>query len=338
MSLLAERLLEALKTKSPAGQGEASQPHVKRNGQMDITLDAKSEAPIASDIFTAAQSPERNRAERWLDAQFERVSRFGPFTVTAKLTPELAELLLAKNPDNRPLSEVKIGQYVRDIGAGNWRHNGETIIVAETGELNDGQHRCRAVIDAGRAIVTEMTFGVGRDTRLTVDTGIKRTIGRQLHMMGYPEANSQAHAAALIMVFNRTKRFAQLTLALRPTPSEVQVFVSQHDLHTHILYSSAAARKLSLSKGMAAAVHYLCNQKDPHLADAFFEALATGVKDGVGLKGGPIYRLRELLIAKGKKLSEAQAAEAIIRAWNAVRHNRSPRSLLLDDQPFPIPE
>ena len=53
------------------------------------------------------------------------------------ITPDHAKALLAKNVANRKLSEQTYGQYKRDIINGDWQLNGETIKIAEDGELID---------------------------------------------------------------------------------------------------------------------------------------------------------------------------------------------------------
>jgi hypothetical protein len=121
-------------------------------------------------------------AHAWLATQHSRARRDGPFTVKTELTPALAKLLLDSNPENRKISPWLVRQMVRDIKNGRWALNGETLIVALSEELNDGQHRCQAVIDADKSIRTMITFGVERESRFTIDTGQKKSIGDHLDM------------------------------------------------------------------------------------------------------------------------------------------------------------
>ena len=69
------------------------------------------------------------------------------------LTPELATKLLARNTHNRTISSSRIRQYAADMAAGNWAFNGEAIKVSEGGQILDGQHRLRAVIESDVTII-----------------------------------------------------------------------------------------------------------------------------------------------------------------------------------------
>lgn len=294
--------------------------------------------------LTAPLFPIKHLSEQgtrsWFAAQVERARREGPFAITAELTPALAQLLLSLNPNNRkfyPLAPSYLGMC-RDIRAGKWQHNGETVIVADTSELNDGTHRCNAVVETGIAITTQMTFGVGRETRSSVDMGIKRTVAHHLEMRGHHDCNVLAHAGALILGFERTNRFTKLNAELRPTASEIIAFIESRDVLPHLSFGSGVARKFMLSKGLMVALHYQFASLDRAMADTFFDAVRDGVLGGEGLKNGPLYKLREMLITrKSRKLTDSEIAEATINAWNAWRRRRSARSLI-GGNPFPIPE
>lgn len=93
-----------------------------------------------------------------------------------------AQLLQTRNPKNRTLKEVKIGQLVTDIKTGNFRLNGETIIFSDEGNLLNGQHRLSAVVITGRPITTVVVFGIPGDAVATMDQGKTRAVGDILHM------------------------------------------------------------------------------------------------------------------------------------------------------------
>lgn len=100
------------------------------------------------------------------------------------LSPEIAQILVQNNQDNRPISPRGLAMRMRDIADGRWQVNGENVIISTDGKMNDGQHRCWAVILTGRAIRTLFTFGIARSTRNSVDGGIKRQAGAQAQMSG----------------------------------------------------------------------------------------------------------------------------------------------------------
>jgi len=65
-----------------------------------------------------------NATEAWLESMVHRGQR-APFAVIADLTPELAEILLSRNPENRPQKTWHIEEMADDIKAGRWVLNGQ---------------------------------------------------------------------------------------------------------------------------------------------------------------------------------------------------------------------
>lgn len=86
------------------------------------------------------------------------------------LTPDMATQLLESNGMNRPLSDVHVQRIAGQIKTGKWRFNGDTIKVAEGGDVLDGQHRLWAVIEAKQAVDTIIIYGIAREAFATVDT------------------------------------------------------------------------------------------------------------------------------------------------------------------------
>jgi hypothetical protein len=60
------------------------------------------------------------------------------------ITPEMAERILSGKAPNRHVSAGVIHKYARDMVAGRWRLNGQTIKISSSGKLLDGQHRLEA--------------------------------------------------------------------------------------------------------------------------------------------------------------------------------------------------
>lgn len=154
--------------------------------------------------FTSAASLNNSRAFRWLSDRIAQ-GRKGVYAEIAHMTPEIAQLLLDSNADNRRLNPGKVREYTEKMRAGIFELNGQSIIVSRDGFLNDGQHRCAACINSGAAIDTVMVFGVQRDSRYTVDAGMKREAGQLLSMRGVKNAHANATMAKLLQVWESEK-------------------------------------------------------------------------------------------------------------------------------------
>lgn len=106
------------------------------------------------------------------------------FSQVRTITPAMAEEMLKKNTQNRPLNQNYAQLYAKDMKAGNWKLNGEPIIFDDNGNLIDGQHRLMAVVIAGVPVDMLVVYGVGSDSFETIDSGKKRTAADAFSLSG----------------------------------------------------------------------------------------------------------------------------------------------------------
>ncbi len=316
MSLL-DTFIAILSTQKKAGdRAEDGRPHGASQDMLNMNvkpLESKADAPL----FSATHVTEARRAKAWIADRVEK-SKQGIFSEEVALTPVLAELLLESNPANRSIREGRVLEFATDIANGDWELNGEAIIIADTGELNDGQHRCRAVIMAGKAIQTLITFGVRRASRLTVDVGSARTAGDFLGMDGHKNANVAAAACSLLWQFERFD-YIRNAGAFRPTKAQVRHTFEQHpEIAASIDAIPRTGSMVGRSWSLLAFCHYVLSRKNKTAADYFIMRLTLG--DGL-TRGDPIYHAREKLLSDSR-LKVGERVEIILRTWNASRQNR----------------
>ena len=120
-------------------------------------------------------------------------------TKVEKITPELAREYLKKNTDNyRKLARGTVRNYAEDIKNGRWELNGETIVFAESGVLQDGQHRLAAIIQANKPADILVVRGVKDDVQVR-NIGKRRTDVDVLNAEGF-DCDATLIAAANIIV------------------------------------------------------------------------------------------------------------------------------------------
>jgi hypothetical protein len=124
------------------------------------------------------------------------------------ITPDYAEELLRGNFDNRKVQERVVQRYARDITSGDWKVNGDSIRIAKTGQVLDGQHRLLAVIKAKRPITSLVVRNLDADVQATIDTGKPRRLTDVLAMRGEKYHSVLASSARLVRVFDVEKRLA----------------------------------------------------------------------------------------------------------------------------------
>lgn len=98
-----------------------------------------------------------------------------------RITPELARHLLSKNYTNRKMSQSRVSFYARQMIDGEWIMNGQGIIVSNSGNLLDGQHRLMAVAQSGKSVDMLKVVLKGSSDNLTalgmpIDRGKPRTM------------------------------------------------------------------------------------------------------------------------------------------------------------------
>jgi hypothetical protein len=279
----------------------------------------------------------RTSGEAWLEANIRRARTVGIFAEVFDIDVDRAQALLARNPHNRSIVGSAVSEWAQTIRQGRWTVNGETIIVADTGELNDGQHRLLAVVETGIPIQSLVVFGVPRESRTTVDCGQKRTAAHVLGMSGVP--NSSLVAATIKILMNLDEGVAI------STHRNAQVIKNALPRYPNLDRSFAPGRRVGTqfrqSTAMCCALHYLFAQRDEELANAFFSTLADGTAP---TKTHPTALLRTRLIENlaGKaKLPMHEVAALFIKAWNAYRCGESLRYLrwrTAGDKPEDFPQ
>lgn len=251
----------------------------------------------------------------WFNECVER-GRHSTFAELITLTPGLANCLLDRNPHNRNLRQAKVEQYASDMRSGRWALNGEPIIVAKTGEMNDGQHRCAAVIDANTPVQVMVMFGLDRETRTTLDQGAARGAGDFLGMDGVENANVTATIARLVLAYDTSRGQAVDTKPF--THSEV---VQRAKSDPAVAEAAHFAVRGELRNIKAYAPHTIigfCYLVFSRIDENDAVEFLTGVCTGEGLKAGhPALVVRDRLLTVGK--SRPVKIALIFRAWNFYR-------------------
>ena len=300
--------------KTPARYSRGSQ------GTMTMEHMVLAKAPDGKAPARAAPaiSVEIARMKAWLSERLTACQK-DPVVEIVTLSPVLARLLLERNEKNRAISAVALDRLKRDIVEGRWEFNGETIVVSKDGKLNDGQHRCIAVAETGRAVRTTLVFGPQRDSRMTLDTGTARTVGHFLSMRGVKEANKVATVASMIWQW-REHGYITRTAEKKPTKSQtLAAAADEPGIVDSIAYVSQERAAAVASHTVLAFVHWAVNKASNGVdADRFMDAVIRGENLR---RGDPILYARNRLIAMRDMgvRDPGERVELLFKAWNADR-------------------
>lgn len=243
---------------------------------------------------------------------------------TETIGPAEAKALLEKNPMNRHLRDVLVRQFRRDIEAGRWVLNGETIKISESGNLIDGQHRLKAVLDSGKSIDTLVVRGLPETVLETVDTGAHRTFGDTLRLRGEDHYYTLAAVCRMSWVMDvggkplsgagNTPTFGDLTAYLEKRP----------ELRKHAAMAVFGPRSvLRLPGSLVGALSYQMSLIDEELSTEFWRQLF----ENDAKKGSAVHVIREQLLKDTKmphRMSTNYRAAVLIKAWNMWMEGREP--------------
>ncbi|MDP2735115.1 MAG: hypothetical protein Q8P12_02825, partial [bacterium] len=142
------------------------------------------------------------------------------------LTPELAEQLLQNMVPNRPVGKSRVEEMSRDIVAGRYLLNGDSLKVNSEGQLFDGQHRCHAVIKAQTGIWVWIFSDLEYTSALmaTVDCNKSRSRADIWRLGELPFASSIPGALAVQWRYQNNK----MNGTDRPTKQEEQILLGLH--------------------------------------------------------------------------------------------------------------
>lgn len=252
-------------------------------------------------------------AKSWLRNKV-RQSEAEAFTEKVLVNPDIARALLANNPNNRKLKPAKFAQFSDDMKNGRWQFNGENIIVAKSGELNDGQHRLEAIIHSQTEQWMNITFGVARGTRYTVDSGMARNAGDQLKLQGFAHPAQVAGVTRLVVAHERANK------QHLGRPNEVSSQVAQERARTDRELVDAAQWAGNNTKKMApmlmASIVGFCFYEFAQVDREKAKEFMNKVRDGADLSSNsPVFVARQKLLL-GKRLTNLERVEIMFRAFN----------------------
>lgn len=253
------------------------------------------------------------------------------------VSPEQAEIWLSNNDGNRKIVSSVVEKYARDMRDGKWKLNGQTIKIASSGRLLDGQHRCAAAVSAKRSFEAFVVNGLDESVFDTFDLGARRSIGDILKDMG--EENYSTLAASLRQAWLLYHDYFQMR-AISPTVSELLYFLQQHSA---IRESARQGHKIRdiLAPGLGCALHFLFSVRNATKADEFMDRLGDG---NYLYPKHPIALLRDKLlkdrISRKRNMADAEKAALIIKAWHAFVDGREIAQLKWQNagpnkEPFP---
>ena len=241
------------------------------------------------------------------------------------ITPDMAKEWLTRNTRNRNLRWALIDALVRDITAGQWVLNGETIKIAVDGAVIDGQHRLSAIIKADTPVQSFVIQGLPPEVQDTVDTGAVRKLTDQLTLRGEKNSVLLGSVTRWALLWEQGYRSKIGGTTVRVTHSEALTFLeTRPELRDATAFASHARQSFPLIRasvyGMA---WWLLTPISKERADEFLSKMVTGEDISAG---HPAHTLRARFLSSSRldeRLTEFEQLALVVIAWNADRDARS---------------
>jgi hypothetical protein len=267
------------------------------------------------------------------------------------VTPEMAQEWMARHVkvvaavraanggvgrDNRPIrwGDNGVAGYARDMKAGRWDLNGETIKIAWNGTVPDGQHRLCAVIEARVPIRTIVVTGVDPQAQDTIDIGIARKLSDQLGIGQEPNSAILGavgrwslrwlHGVRGGTAGSSGRKKSGSAQAYNPTRTELLEYIARapHLREAAAFASHARAAFKPIRASVWGMAWLLFNELDPLAAKVFLDRVLD--PDEMPKKH-PAGAFRVRITNAGwnhERLTEAEQLALLIIAWNFWRDNR----------------
>jgi hypothetical protein len=245
-----------------------------------------------------------------------------------EVTPDLARELLTRNTHNRPASTFKIDEYAKAMLAGEWKFNGDSIRISDTGVLLDGQTRLAAIIKANTPQKMGLWWGIEADAQNVMDTGRKRTFANALSLEGESYPTAVAALTNLLMAWEKGARGSYLTgntMSLQ-IPEQLRYFHEHKHEIRHAVRAVAGKQVYSVQPRVLALAYTLFARIEPEDAMFFLDRLISGASLEVT---HPVLVLRTRLASERAKAESGAAVHPsyilalIIKSWNFYRQGQS---------------
>lgn len=238
-----------------------------------------------------------------------------------EIDPSFANDLLKTQVDNRPLKEKTLDGMIRAMRKGKFPFCADPIRLNERGELEDGEHRLRAIIKSGTTQAMLLAWGLPSENRRYYDSGSNRNAADQVKLgLKVPNAPAMASAANLLIRWDA----GLVTNTIKPTIAEQYEYVQQHleVLQRAVRHQTAVRDGVGVATAATAASYVRFHRLNPAEAEWFMARLADGEEVK---KGQPLHTLRQALITRHKdeRWTQLQQVYAYVRGWNGERNGDS---------------
>jgi len=257
-----------------------------------------------------------------------------PPAFATTITPDMATKWLEQNTMNRKIRQSSVDTYASIMKRGQWELNGETIIISDTGDVLQGQHRLSACFDSGASFDSYVVIGMTKDVFDTLDQGKRRSgadalyIHNKLH--GVESKYENAIIAAIMTCLEYKNGLWKSRHTHTITNHDKLDFLERNPGITEWVKKARSKKKdwVNRHSSSMGAIAFLGSKKYPMKAETFIAGFVTGndLTDD-----SPIRKLRRKF-ATETKMIKWNRLKLIIYAWNLHVENKGKHTLRMPSE------
>jgi len=259
-------------------------------------------------------------------------------TQVEKITPAIAEKMLASCSHNRPIDTQLVNLYTQEMLADRWKTTSQGIAIDWNGCMHQGQHRLLAVVKSGVTIYMNVTRNEDPENFKVLDVLKTRTSGQVFQLAGIANACRMAaivKADTIMLQTGYNNHQSDKTAGVTPL-SLLEEYNRNSEFYQNIQTKAAnwytKSGKLLPITTIAAMYIQMCIA-DEEKGNEFFDKLSTGL----GLSGvqDPIYILRQKLVSNAtstKKYSAKFINAFVIKGWNLFISKKFCKQIVFSDK------
>jgi len=227
----------------------------------------------------------------------------GAFVDIRTITPQEAKEILEGQIKNRKLSQQTILRYAKQMKAGRWKLNGETITFGG-GMLIDGQHRLHACIKSDVPLSVICVILDNNEAFNTIDSGKRRNVADVFSINGLKRTTNMAATLAVMVKIDNT---GEITAAGGGRSARIEnheceeLLLNYPNLDTSVKQAQKWWKLLKIKTTATASLNYLLRRAEGRVEDDESTTLADKFMNQVFYgenltKGSPGLVLRNAFI------------------------------------------
>lgn len=238
------------------------------------------------------------------------------------VTPEAAEVMLTHNVNNRSIRKSSVEAYCRDIKAGDWQENGDSICFDTAGNLIDGQHRLSAIVAAAVGVWALVVRGLPTNAQDTMDDGKKRTMADTFGFHGVANNSTAAAVTRRVLLWQNGNRHNSGSNHMPTKSEQLEAWRTDPLLRSAVEATINIGKKAGLPPSIVGLSWWLFSQISVEDCATFWYGMSTGANLE---PGSPILILRERIateVARPGRIPETQLLAWVVKGWNLWRQGK----------------